>query len=305
MNYVLKQASATIDKRTTPVCLHAAGQIVPVNEPFDTINGKYQNPPFHVHCRTLSIPWVRGMVNDMAAEANSELMRRPSKQRDWRQFKGIPPSPLGSSYRGPTDLEVAVRNAYASRKFSESIPSNLARWEDVLRTTSTQTREDVVKHLLKSRPKLTTEQQEALALWGAGVVLDTKASEILATAIWKTKTHEPLRIYRELDATLAQALAGGTSLVGKRVKTNTMIGGAVAQDVVVARAAGGQVVVELIVPSGVGVLPTGWALGSESMAVGAVSGVGSVVLESELVVEFVEQWLDAKGVQFVRAIVVG
>lgn len=41
---------AVIDKRTTMVCLRAAGQVQPVTEPFETLMGEIMDPPFHVHC---------------------------------------------------------------------------------------------------------------------------------------------------------------------------------------------------------------------------------------------------------------
>lgn len=78
---LLKQLHAVIDKRTTMVCLDAAGQIQPVDEPFETLMGKRDMPPFHLHCRDVVVPWLPGFVSEQRKEANAEIKRRPLKQR--------------------------------------------------------------------------------------------------------------------------------------------------------------------------------------------------------------------------------
>lgn len=78
---ILKQWVSVIDRRTTIICLHAAGQIREVLEPFNTLNGDMDMPPAHVHCRAIAVPWMAGFVNVQRAEANAELQRRPMKQR--------------------------------------------------------------------------------------------------------------------------------------------------------------------------------------------------------------------------------
>lgn len=103
---VQKQLVAKIDRRTTVVCLHAAGQIQPVDRPFQTINGDYDRPPFHVHCRSLVTVWMPGFVNRYRAEANAELRLRPLSQRrlaDGRIPSRIPkpPDPFGAVTRAP------------------------------------------------------------------------------------------------------------------------------------------------------------------------------------------------------------
>lgn len=77
----MKQVVAVIDERTTVVCLHAAGQIRPVDEPFETLAGDFDYPPFHVHCRSVEVPWMAGFVNEQRAAANAELQTRPLKER--------------------------------------------------------------------------------------------------------------------------------------------------------------------------------------------------------------------------------
>ena len=88
----MKQVVAVIDSRTTIVCLNAAGQIKPVEQPFTTLNGDYQAPPFHINCRAIAIPFAVGAVNTQRSDANAELLRRPKDQRDPRKMK-MPPKP--------------------------------------------------------------------------------------------------------------------------------------------------------------------------------------------------------------------
>jgi hypothetical protein len=47
-----KQAIAALDARTTPICRAVNRQIQPLDQPFQTIVGPQQNPPFHHYCRT-------------------------------------------------------------------------------------------------------------------------------------------------------------------------------------------------------------------------------------------------------------
>lgn len=97
MPLVFKQARAIIDKRTTVVCLDIHGAMVPVDEPFETMAGDFQRPPFHVHCRTLVGPRMPGFLSDARAEANAELQNRPKKERR----KG-PGWEIGGQIPGPT-----------------------------------------------------------------------------------------------------------------------------------------------------------------------------------------------------------
>jgi hypothetical protein len=89
---VLKQLVAIIDRRTTLVCLNAAGQIRQVDAPFTTLNGDYQAPPFHIGCRSIVVPYLVGQVNRQRDEANVELQKRPVAERDPRKAK-LPPKP--------------------------------------------------------------------------------------------------------------------------------------------------------------------------------------------------------------------
>lgn len=91
--FILKQAVAVIDKRTTLICLDVAGQIRAIREPFVTIAGDFDSSPFHVHCRTIIAPYMAGFVNSQRAEANAELQRRPLKQRDKRKYGNRVPGP--------------------------------------------------------------------------------------------------------------------------------------------------------------------------------------------------------------------
>lgn len=92
---LLKQVIAVIDNRTTVICLSAAGQIQPVEEPFDTLNGLFDHPPFHISCRDIVGPWMSGFVNDVRRQANLELKRRPLKERRKadERYRGSPGPP--------------------------------------------------------------------------------------------------------------------------------------------------------------------------------------------------------------------
>lgn len=78
---ISKQVHAVIDRRTTMCCLRAAGQIRPVDEPYDTVFGQQMQPPFHGHCRSISVPWMPGFVSDLRKDANREIRKRPAKER--------------------------------------------------------------------------------------------------------------------------------------------------------------------------------------------------------------------------------
>jgi len=91
MGLVRRQLIAIIDKRTTVICLEAAGQVVGANEPFHTMNGDLYDPPFHVHCRSMVAPWVDGWGEALQKGASKELATRPASQ-----FRRLPPLPRQS-----------------------------------------------------------------------------------------------------------------------------------------------------------------------------------------------------------------
>lgn len=71
-----KQLIAVVDERTTVICLTTAGQIRREDEPYETPAGLFHEPPFHVHCRSYSVPWMPGMDSPEIDEARSEVARR-------------------------------------------------------------------------------------------------------------------------------------------------------------------------------------------------------------------------------------
>lgn len=100
MAVLLRQAVAVIDGRTSVVCLDIAGDIVRVDEPFHTLNGDYDAPPFHVHCRTFVRPLLSAMgtavTQAIKAEAKQELSRRSPRVRASvanGRFRKIPDEP--------------------------------------------------------------------------------------------------------------------------------------------------------------------------------------------------------------------
>lgn len=136
MPLVYKQALAIIDSRTTIICLDVHGVVVPVDEPFETLGGDFQAPPFHVHCRTLVGPHMPGFISQARKAANSELVKRPMKERR----KG-PDGPAGS-IPGPT---------------TDNPPSGFSRRDD---------------DLAKLQEDLLFEEQRKLAAAGKGAEPD-------------------------------------------------------------------------------------------------------------------------------------
>lgn len=78
---MMRQVVAVIDDRTTMVCLRAAGQTAFVGEPFEVLTGDLMDPPFHWGCRSVTAPWVPGMISDQKRLANAEIMKRPYEER--------------------------------------------------------------------------------------------------------------------------------------------------------------------------------------------------------------------------------
>lgn len=91
-----KQYISVIDSRTTMVCLDAAGQIRDLDEPFETLAGPVQAPPTHIHCRSVVLPYLPGVIAEQRDDANAEILRRPrrEKRKGPGGFEGpIPPPP--------------------------------------------------------------------------------------------------------------------------------------------------------------------------------------------------------------------
>lgn len=76
-----KQLLCVVDQRSTMVCLDAAGQIRPIDQPFHTLAGQFQAPPFHRWCRSVTTPYLEGFVETHRADANTEINRRPLAER--------------------------------------------------------------------------------------------------------------------------------------------------------------------------------------------------------------------------------
>jgi hypothetical protein len=91
-----KQLLAVVDGATTMICLNAAGQIRDLDQPFTTLAGEFELPPFHIHCRSIAVPYVQGVIRRARREANAEIRRRPvkEKRRGPDGFEGqLPPPP--------------------------------------------------------------------------------------------------------------------------------------------------------------------------------------------------------------------
>lgn len=125
---VLKQVVAVIDKRTSPVCLHAAGQIRKIEETFDTLLGEQSEPPFHEHCRSMVVPWMVGMVSDVRKQANAELLTRPLKQRRIGPNGETGPLPPKVPV-GPKPAPPAPAPAWTTESARDRVQSSLTVWQ--------------------------------------------------------------------------------------------------------------------------------------------------------------------------------
>lgn len=144
---ILKQAVAVIDKRTTIVCLHVAGQIVPVLSLFTTLNGDFDSPPFHVHCRTISVPWVSGFVNDQRSSANAEVKTRPAAERRLGPdgYQGpLPPKPTPTPGPGLPTVRV-------TRSSLHEWAGDVAGLRTLLKASLGETEDQVLKAILKEQ----------------------------------------------------------------------------------------------------------------------------------------------------------
>ena len=119
---LMKQVIAHIDARTTVVCLHAAGVVVPVDEPFETLAGEFMEPPFHIHCRSIVSPWMPGMDTQMHNLAMAELQKRPLAER-----RLGPNGEVGGAIPGPVKTNLPTGPAInLSSRASDFRPMPLA-----------------------------------------------------------------------------------------------------------------------------------------------------------------------------------
>ena len=107
---VLKQVHSVVDGETTELCLDAAGQIRRVDEPFETLNGQFDAPPFHIHCRAHITPWMPGFVSDERQRANAELRRRRTrhKRKSAAGWEGRRQPPPPTNRVAPTTVVVEL-----------------------------------------------------------------------------------------------------------------------------------------------------------------------------------------------------
>jgi hypothetical protein len=180
-DYVQKQVVAVIDDRTTRVCLHAAGMIVPVDHPFQTLAGDFMAPPFHVHCRSIMRPWMSGFLKDTRKAANAELSRRPMKERrlgpggeigaripppyDWNQPVDYTfPGARRASYYPPVDSSVhfATGEGLETRTPTKTkMPRDVPDWG----TLAARIDDKVIDKVVKSMVDRVFTQEEVDYVW--------------------------------------------------------------------------------------------------------------------------------------------
>lgn len=206
-DYVQKQVVAVIDDRTTRVCLHAAGMIVPVDQAFETLAGNFMEPPFHVHCRSIVRPWMSGFLKDIRKAANAELSRRPKKERrlgpggeigaripppyDWNKPVDYTfPGARKASYYPPVDSSVhfATGEGLDTRiPQKTNMPKNVPDWG----TLAARIEGKVIDSIVKAMADRDFTQEEVDWIW-----------ELLAELV-KTVT---IRLVTDLPAKIRRAL---------------------------------------------------------------------------------------------------
>lgn len=168
---LMKQLLAVIDDRTTVICLRAAGQIVPVDDPFETLNGEFMTPPFHVHCRDTVVPWLPGFVSTIRQEANAELQRRPAKERRYgvggSTARRVPLPEEGP--RLPYVAPGAVDPAAAARRAGPGVPSPTEfaaslRAEAGLLAPEEKSRANMLRRVARAVVKMDLSEADLLAV---------------------------------------------------------------------------------------------------------------------------------------------
>jgi len=90
-----KSAMAAIDNRTSLLCRNIDGSTVPINQPFETIEGPQDTTPFHASCRTSITMSAKGKAlrgpNDL--EQNKREYREAQKRLREIKPKRKPPKP--------------------------------------------------------------------------------------------------------------------------------------------------------------------------------------------------------------------
>lgn len=258
---LFKQVRAVIDKRTTVVCLHAAGLIMPLDEPFETLAGDFMDPPFHLHCRSLSGPWLMGMSNDIRREANAELAKRPIKQRrigpDGEIGGSVPPPADGngpSGYSFPGSAEKAWK--------PKVTPGPTVG--DIIRALTGDDAAEVVKQSLK---KLSPNQLTSLEDYQGSGYEDINAQlrdgdaagawapeirQLDASIAKQAPLDEPITVYRGYTrARLPDGLLDG-QMVKDLAYQSTSLNRDIALDFVGDAAGRGRdpVMLELVIPKG-------------------------------------------------------
>jgi hypothetical protein len=95
-----RQAVAAIDENTTPCCLDVHGQIVGLDEPFETpqppaFADEQTKPPFHEWCRTVVVLVPAGMGDD---ELTADMRLAARLEREARERPGYEPPELANAF---------------------------------------------------------------------------------------------------------------------------------------------------------------------------------------------------------------
>ncbi len=170
----VKEAIATVDDRTTFICLGVHGQRVSLDETFSTLNGDFSFPPFHWGCRTIVQFLIPGIQAADQKKATTEINRRfdddairARRQVEREATATRPPVPISQAPVPPPDLPFTDDALQAAEKFLKGAKAVDRNVFPTIRTGARNTvgRLKGVKFRIKSSKslarKITTEVAES------------------------------------------------------------------------------------------------------------------------------------------------
>lgn len=258
-----KQVLAVIDERTTMVCLRAAGQIRRINEDFDTLMGDLPAPPFHIHCRSVVVPYMHGFVDTQKARANAEIQQRPSKDRAWgpsdRGQRRLPiPAP---DYEGGVPTATPPLAAPKSYRGGTPVPAP-STWGTLTdpERLATETRAALASYVVDGGPVLAWGRS-GRPLASAPPAIQAQVRRLDEAIAAAPALKKPVTVYHALTA--PALVTGRTRANGLRFRVDSFVSGTVNRNVAGAAAAGDAVLLVIVVPAGSRVLRPASASGQD------------------------------------------
>lgn len=198
---VLKVAMATIDERTTFICLDVHGQVRRIDELFHCLNGDWDNPPFHFGCRTIMDIVVQEILARPGTEGALEELRRRRDELGEERFRRAafreararrPPVPGRPIEERKVFTQAARRTANRLVRRAEAVDAVLT---DTLHQAARQSRGRLggLQYRIKSRDSLARKldsivREEGISMAEAARgITDTNRY----TVIWRTRDYAP------------------------------------------------------------------------------------------------------------------